>query len=89
MREKIKVFIYKLLRSITKRKFIIDSTGTILTPGNLGRDCKGNGLSFNRKGKLIECCCDECDYALCCEETHCKVECEACFDEYCPHSLKN
>ena len=88
MREKFMVCAYKLLRSITKKKFIIDSTGVIITPGNQGRDCKGNGMSFDKEGKIIECCCDECDYALCCEETNWKEACKSCYDEYCPHSLK-
>ena len=39
---------------------IIDITGTILIPGNLGKDCPGNGENGN------ECCCDECNYFLYC-----------------------
>ena len=41
---------------------IIDVTGTILIPGNCGSDCPGCS-GWN-------CCCDECDYMLCCLETH-------------------
>jgi hypothetical protein len=40
---------------------IIDVTGTKLIPGNHGKDCPGNG-----EHEGIECCCDECNYMLCC-----------------------
>ena len=40
---------------------IIDITGTILIPGNLGKDCPGN-VENNPQ----VCCCDECDYFLLC-----------------------
>lgn len=40
---------------------IIDITGIILTPGNGGNDCLGNGEHTDENGNLIECCCDECD----------------------------
>ena len=45
---------------------IIDITGIILTPGNGGNDCLGNGEHTDENGNLIECCCDECDYYLEC-----------------------
>lgn len=45
---------------------IIDITGTILTPGNHGKNCAGDGGHIDENGKLIECCCDECDYFLEC-----------------------
>ena len=57
---------------------IIDVTGTILIPGNGGKDCPGNG-------EKIECCCDECDYMLCCffgNEEKCKV----CTNTHCEKS---
>ncbi len=60
---------------------IIDITGTILTPGNRGKDCLGNG-----ERRDIECCCDECDYALCCLENHDPSECLRCKDRHCPHA---
>ena len=60
---------------------IIDLNGTILTPGNLGRNCMGNGLHPN-----VECCCDECDYMLCCLDTHTSDLCAICKDPFCPHS---
>lgn len=60
---------------------IIDVTGTMLIPGNLGKDCPGNGKDTN-----IECCCDECDYMQCCLETHDSSECFNCQDTDCPHS---
>ena len=40
---------------------IIDISGTVLIPGNKGMDCPGNGLNPD-----VECCCNECDYMLCC-----------------------
>ena len=40
---------------------IIDITGIELIPGNNGNDCPGNGEHYDKKGKRIDCCCDECD----------------------------
>ena len=37
----------------------------ILTPGNCSKDCLGNGEHFESNNELIECCCEECDYANC------------------------
>lgn len=45
---------------------IIDISGIELLPGNRGSDCLGNGEHFDEFGNKIECCCDECDYMLCC-----------------------
>ena len=45
---------------------VIDVTGIVLTPGNQGKDCLGNGEHITEKGYHIEWCCDECDYYLCC-----------------------
>ncbi len=50
---------------------LIDCTGIALTPGNEGRDCLGNGEHYDKEGHLLECCCDECDYAICCLEDAC------------------
>lgn len=60
---------------------IIDITGTVITPENLGADCLGNG-----KHKGVECCCDECDYMMCCMENHNTEECLICKDKNCPRS---
>lgn len=60
---------------------IVDITGTILTPGNNGDFCKGNGTFPD-----AECCCDECDYAMCCLPTHDSKECLTCNDRDCPHA---
>lgn len=65
---------------------IIDITGTILIPGNLGKDCPGNGLTKDGKGNIIECCCDECDYLMCCLDTHDGKSCVYCDDTGCPRS---
>lgn len=66
---------------------IIDITGVELTPGNDGLDCLGNGEHFDENGNLIECCCDECDYMICCFCMTDFSECENCNDENCPRYL--
>ena len=63
---------------------ITDVTGTILVPGNCGRDCLGNGTHLE-----IVCCCEECDYQLCGLETHHKSLCLVCADQICPMSVYN
>lgn len=63
---------------------IIDITGTVLTPGNCGKDCLGNGLHSQ-----FECCCDECSYLLCCLESHNKADCLHCKDPDCPRAWHN
>ena len=62
---------------------IIDLAGTVLTPGSYGNDCLGNGTHEG-----IECCCDECDYMLCCFRDHFPSQCAQCEDRDCPHSPK-
>lgn len=63
---------------------IKDISGIFLTPGNYGKDCLGNGEHFDNFGKLINCCCDECDYLICCLfETNC-IE---CIDSDCPRKI--
>ena len=61
---------------------ILDISGVMLIPGNLGTDCLGNGTHPG-----IECCCDECDYLMCCLEDHNPTECKTCTDMDCPHSV--
>jgi len=68
---------------------IIDITGIVLTPGNLGKDCLGNGIHHNEKGELIECCCDECDYMQCCLNYDETSNCNNCSDMFCPRALNN
>ena len=60
---------------------IIDVTGTVLIPGNHGMDCPGNGLTDWRK-----CCCDECDYQLCCYGGAKYQDCLHCTDLSCPRA---
>ena len=60
---------------------IIDITGIELTPGNLGNNCNGNGKHKDAQGNPIECCCDQCDYLLCCTSEN--SDCKNCMDEYC------
>ncbi len=64
---------------------IIDITGIELTPGNNRINCRGNGAYTDKDGILVECCCEECDYMLCCLESHDSEECENCTDENCPN----
>lgn len=47
------------------KKKIKDVTDVMLTPGNMEK-CLGNGEHLDKKGNVIECCCDECDYLLLC-----------------------
>lgn len=61
---------------------IIDITGIALMPGNLGKNCRGNG-----KHK-IECCCDECDYLICCTDASYPESCKTCTDKNCPRKTK-
>lgn len=60
---------------------IVDVTGVELTPGNGGADCLGNGTHFYGDGTPVECCCDECDYFLCC---YVSCHCEECDEMDCP-----
>lgn len=66
---------------------ILDCTGIELTPGEMGIDCRGNGLTIHEDGKLLECCCEECDYLQCCLESHRKEGCLTFSDVKCPRSL--
>lgn len=59
---------------------IIDITGIELIPGNNGIDCTGNGS--------IQCCCYECEYMMCCLETHKQEEYKICQDPNCPRAGK-
>ncbi len=62
---------------------IKDVTGIKLTPGNLGKDCLGDGRHFDKKGNLIECCCDGCNFYMCCVEEHNENDCKTCGYFYC------
>lgn len=53
-----------------------------IMPGNEGRDCLGNGETLDENGDLIECCCDECDYLMCCYYKN--VDCLSCDIDECP-----
>ena len=65
-----------------------DSLGVELTPGNNGENCIGNGKHTDNLGVKIECCCDECDYLLCCCVDIRFNECEKCLDKKCPFAGK-
>lgn len=58
---------------------IIDVTGIILIPGNQGNACPG---SWEHAG--LDCCCDECDYLMCCQDTHDPNLCLTCTDPRLP-----
>ncbi len=45
---------------------IVDVTGVVLNPESGGENCLGNGKHYDESGKLIECCCDECNYTMLC-----------------------
>ena len=60
---------------------IIDVTGVVLVPGNHGKDCPGNG-----EDPEVECCCDECDYMMCCFDTGAEEQCSTCRDRKCPRN---
>ncbi|MCL2695585.1 MAG: hypothetical protein FWE69_04600 [Clostridiales bacterium] len=62
---------------------IVDATGIELTPGNLGKACLGSG-----EHEGIECCCDECDYLMCCIDEDYLQECKDCQDDNCHGSIK-
>ena len=51
---------------------ITDITGTELIPGNCGLNCPGNGFQEEHP-----CCCDECDYMMCCLIILTRVSCAA------------
>lgn len=67
---------------------IMDVTGIELIPGCQGKHCPGNGIHRDSQGQLLECCCEECDYYMCCSESHSQQECECCEDGDCPHAKK-
>jgi len=56
-----------------------DTTEIPLMPGNLGKDCLYNGEHDD-----VECCCDECDYLMCCMDGRYPKNCFSCNDEKCP-----
>ena len=60
---------------------IMDVTGTELIPGNCGKDCPGNV-----ENNPHVCCCDECDYMMCCLPTHDEKECTSCKENDCPRA---
>ena len=66
----------------------IDITGIELTPGNNGDDCLGNGEHFDENGEIIEMCCDECSFLMCCLPDHDKNECINCTHPECPRAGK-
>ncbi len=64
---------------------ILDITGIELVPGNFGLNCLGNGNHKDNDGNPIECCCDECDYLICCNSRYWYKKCTSCEDKYCPN----
>ena len=64
---------------------IIDVTGIELTPRNDGIECLGNGEHCDENGNIIECCCDECDYLICCTMPVPDM-CKGCSGSFCPRA---
>lgn len=62
---------------------MMDVNKMMLIPGNCGNDCPGN---WENAG--LNCCCDECDYMMCCLETHDMNACKRCTDNECPHAQR-
>ncbi len=62
---------------------ITDITGMVLTPGNNGLDCLGNGNHTRTDGSLIECCCDECNFLVCCTLNPNNILCQTCTNIQC------
>lgn len=67
---------------------ITDNDNLALMPGNNGNDCPRNGNHVQANGQLIECCCDECDFMMCCLEAHTEEICEVCNNYRCPRTVK-
>ncbi len=61
-----------------EKNMIIDVTGIILTPGNHGKDCLGNGKHYDENGNPLDLCCDECDYLMCCFNDDWEEKCKHC-----------
>lgn len=68
---------------------IIDVTGVVLTPGNHGKDCLGNGEHFDEDSYMYELCCDECDYMMCCFSDDWESRCMQCKKSECPRNSQN
>ena len=66
---------------------ITDITGIVLTPGNCGVCCQGNGKHTDINGNIIECCCDECNYLICCTSNPHDILCKSCTNNECPNYL--
>lgn len=45
---------------------ILDVTGVYLVPSHDGKECPENGTYKDSEGCVIECCCEECSFFLCC-----------------------
>jgi len=56
-----------------------DEGDIVLTPGNGGRDCLGNGEHCGQDGNPIMMRCDECDYLICCFDNEL---CGKCFEKH-------
>ncbi len=84
---KLTILYYSILNMFFNKNYIIDITGTVLTPGNSGINCRGNGEHFDWLGNPIEACCDECDYLLCCIESYPSNACQNCTDQMYPRSI--
>ena len=66
---------------------IIDIVDDILTPGDCGKYCIGNGMNIDENVIQIECCCDECNYLACCNTE--KLNCKNCSESDCIKYQRN
>lgn len=65
----------------------LDIPDNLLFPGNKGKNCIGNGEHKNKYGVLIDCCCENCNYFLCCYEDN--VDCSNCEEINCRNYHNN
>lgn len=60
---------------------LIHENGTILIPGNSGRECPGNGTFHTLDGTPIPRGCGTCAFYACC---HAPAHCHTCTNLDCP-----
>ena len=75
-----------LVKKVFKKRIIVVISGIVLIPGHGGKECMGNGKHKTKNGNVIECCCEECDYLMCCSEDFDSTKCALCTDINCPNS---
>ena len=56
----------KTYYNLRRSNMILDVTGVYLVPSHDGKECPENGTYKDSEGCVIECCCEECSFFLCC-----------------------